>query len=487
MITRNIARVTGPEEISFAGSPSFIQVEALDHASQLLEVRVSVGAGAAGSLVLTRPGGDTHTFTSTGDLQAAGGNVFYLNATDQAETAQNLREAILQDSTLSALFDAVVPFVDQDNGTTVLIRAKAPVAEANFTAAVTGALALTWVRPTSSSGDLLLAGESQVKIDAEIYRGGEIPVLTLSKFYDGAPIWFRYGSISEPKEPARPTAGWFDPLTWSEYKAALKLNGKTSPYFFVSDPFYVIQAPNLSGRAASEFFADPFEVAVPQLSNGPTRPLAPGQKIYVNLVARDLGTPGPWSVRLSYWKAGEYLTGEEVHPVQALALVNTWEVDPWENVPAGSDEVRAEIVNPDGAAYTYQARYLILPECVFEGAWFAFLNDLGGWDSINFGAFSRYDDRVTWEAHGKAITPANLYESEGVAFTDLERIHTLESGALSDQEAEWAAEFAASPLILDSEGRRVILQEYAIPGDGAKNFKKMTIKYRYADSRALYK
>lgn len=487
MITRNIARVTGPEEISFAGSPSFIQVEALEHVVQLLEVRISVGAGAAGSLVLTRPGGDTHTFTSTDDLQAAGGNVFYLNPADPAETAQNLREAVLQDSTLSALFDAVVPFVDQDNGATVLIRAKSPVAEANFTAAVTGSLALTWVQPTSSSGDLLLAGESQVKIDAEIYRGGEIPVLTLSKFYDGAPIWFRYGNISEPKGPARPTAGWFDPLTWSEYKAALKLNGKTSPYFFVSNPFYVIQAPNLTGRVASDYVADPFQSAVKQLTNGPSRTLAPGQKLYVNFVTATFGDQGPWSVRLTYWRAGLFLSEEEVHPVDELTLINTWEVDPWELAPEGADEVRAEVVNSEGAAYSLQARYMILPECVFEGAWFAFLNDLGGWDSINFGAFSRYDDRATWETHGKAITPANLYEAEGVAFTDLERIHTLESGALSDQEAEWAAEFAASPLILDSEGRRVILQEYAIPGDGAKNFKKMTIKYRYADSRALHK
>lgn len=486
MITRDIATVTDPKRVAFQGSPVFLEVAAKPHAEQYLELRVEVGAGSSASLVLTRSGGDTHTFTGSTDLEEVGGSVFYINTADQAETAQNLREAIAQDDTLSALFEVATPFAGGDNGEAVLIRARRAISAANFTAVASGALSLDWIEEESTSGDELLDGENRVKIGAELFRGGPFSVALLEKVYAGDPIWFKYGALGVPSQPSRPSAGLFDPGTWAEYRVALKKIGKTSPYFYESRPFYILAGENRRRRDAEAFLFSPYEGAVPQLSNAPVQSITEGQALYVNLLKTDLLPQGPWSVRLSYWKAGAFVGEVLKHPAADLMFFNVWRVDPWEDLPEGCDEVRTEIVNSEGAAASLAKSYKILPVCIFTGIWFSFINDLGGWDSITFADKAKREDKAAWTTAGQAITPHNLEEDRTQIRADLTRTHTLESLPVSDDEAEWAAEFAASPLILDQEGRRVLLDEFAIPSDGAKNYKRINIKYRYADSRALY-
>lgn len=529
-VSKDIAVITEPDLVTLSASPNFVQFASKPAVKTYLKVNIQVKLKSSGIvnpvlrslLRITDAEGGVHEYSGTTDVSAVGGSVFYIS-TEAADTAENLRQALLADSWFNSNFEVVIPFVwvgnTPTNGNILNIKSKGAGTDFNIQIAAPNdptsiAYQITWINQTSQNNDSITGEASTAQISLDVYTDPDVflgqddrpttpatvgqYMVTLTKTYAGFPVWFelnslfsRYSTYNIPSG----APGWFDTDTISVYRFAAKVMAVNSFYFYQSNALFVLHG---YGPASEELDMTPYIYedggTVTLLTNKPRTTYIKGQKEYLNFIFKD-----PWRgsiinnftmgvIYRAYSNSGILLGVIEGHLLRRIyfSMVNTCELD----IDAVIDQYpRAAIVRVglvrDGEIISNELEYTIQPECLHTLRQFSFLNRLGGWDAFNFDAGVREDIKPSSETYNKAITPAYRRGDsvETVYATSLADTFTVEGAPVTDEVAEWLKELAAASVILDGDGNRIIIEDFTLQmSDANRNMQRPTIKYRLSES-----
>lgn len=525
-ITKDIAIIDEPKIVSLAGAPNFVTFASKAAAKTYIDVDIKINVTQATPDIPVRTvlrvyeaGGTLHEFHGTADPDEVGGSVFYVS-TDPADTAENLREALVANAWINANFEVRIPSSwtggNVANGDTVNIKGKGAGADfrLNITApnnVASSAYAITWTSNNSTDGDTLKGNASTVEVELDIYEnpdtflgGDDRPLdeaklgsrtITMQKTYAGAPIWFdvngpfsKYGGYNLPA-----SAGWFDTGTAKAFRFIAKIRSVNSFNFYQSNTLFAINGFSRLSQPVdmTEYvYGDgPFKL----LTAAPTVPYVKGQKAYLNFIYSDAqrGQPSPTYPQITvayraFSRAGNYLgslqrqatTGASLSVVNSVVL----ELDTVLGAYPLAGEIRAGIAQ-DGVTVSNEMSFHILPECLHDLQQFTFLNKWGGWEVFNFDAGQRQEVRRSSENYFKTTTPDSVGGPEHTYRVDIDEAFTVEGAPVTDEVAEWLKEFAGSPVVLDAQGRFVLIEDFTLNiSDASENMHVPVLKYRLNDT-----
>jgi len=523
-IVKDIADITEPETITLSEVPNFVQFTGKPASKTYTEIKIQVNKGITpvnSLLRITDASGIVRTYRGTTDAAEAGGSVFYVSGIP-SETAENLRQALLTDSWFGANFHVTIPFfsnmADVYGGAVLWIKSKGAGTDFNIKIeapanANNTAYTIDRVNPASINNDSISGEASTAEIDLDIYvnpaYGGPPTkpdnmgtyLITLRKTYAGSPVWFelnslfsRYGGCNLPAG----SPGWFDTGTLTAYRFTAKIKAVNSFYFYASDVLYVLNGYGsvFDDRDMSEYVLTVSGDFVKLLTDKPRTPYVRGQKEYLNFIVFERPAINRF-LRVAYrayGTGGDYL-GTVYGPEKDLpgfSSVNTCVLDidtVLDRYPA------AGVIRVALARYTANVsapykqvsndlEYTVRPGCLHTLRQFSFINRLGGWDAFNFDADVKEEIKPSVETYDKTVTPSSRKGDgiETVYNTTLSDIFTVEGAPVTDETAVWLKELAAAHVILDNDGNRVIIEDFALQVTGAdKNMHKPTIKYRMSE------
>lgn len=473
-------------------------------------------------LRFTEPSGVVHEFSGSTTPENVGGSVYYMSP-DPANTAENLRQALLADRWVSANFEVRIAPVwagnSAVNGRELNVKSKGAGEEFEVDIAAPNdpdqdIYALSWVQNTSNNNDSISGEASTVEISLDVYTDAPIFLgaddrpttsallgnfaLTLSKTYSGGTLWFDVNgpfakSTGFNLPPEIP--GWFNTGTMRVYRFVARVAGIDNFTFYMSNALYVLRGyGKLSDPVDMEDFVYIGE-QIKLLTNKPRTIYVKGQREYLNFILDDgehgLPYAENWSVYILY-RAYDTL-GNFIGQVQsdtinrsALNMVNTCvlRIDDLLTAYPTAGLVRVSLAR-DGAIISSDLEYMVRPSSLHTLRQFSFINKLGGWDSFNFDAGVTEEVKVTFETFTKTVTPSHRKGDgvETVYAADLDDTLSITGAPVTDEVAEWLKEFAASTVVLDSDGRYVIKSEFATPiSENAKNMQVPTMKYRTSET-----
>lgn len=518
-VTKDIATITEPRIVSLAGAPNFVTFASKAGAKTYIDVDIRVvvlpttpNAATASTLRVYEANGTLHEFHGTIDPEEVGGSVFLISA-DPADTAENLRQALIANTWLDANFEVRIAakwsgaFVV--NGDTINIKGKG--AGADFRLNVTApsnvgnsAYVITWASNTSNDGDTIKGNAPSVEIELDIFENPDVTLggddrpldenklgtrtVSLQKTYTGAPVWFdlngifrRYGKYNPPAD------NWFATGTVKVFRFVAKVRATNSFNFYQSNALFAV---NGYSRLSEPVDLASFVIGTGAgrlLSAAPSVPFVRGQSAYLNFIFAQT-TPTP-SVSVSFSvfsRAGNFITTVNRQQTSAaqFAAVNSvkLDIDAILDTHPTAGEIRAGIA-VNGTLSTNQVSFRILPECLHELREFTFLNKWGGWEVFNFDAAEKQDIRRSAETYFKTTTPTSEGGPENVYSVEVDESFTVEGAPVRDEVAEWLKEFAGSPVILDNKGRQIILEDFNLSiSPTAENMQVPTIKYRLNDT-----
>lgn len=509
-IIRDIAEITPPRRVTLAALPNFIQIASKPRTGEYYAATITPLSPSAVSVTVADNVGGARTFIGTLDPQRVGGQVFYLSA-DPLETAENLRAAMLADDWLAANYEIYTPLAWAGGGVTstgVEIRSRGQGSAFNLNITAVGAM-VNGVTPSSSS-DSLKGNEPTADIYADIYavdadHVGEFDrpagralgrrLVTLAKTYAGDPVWFDLNGIAAGAGPwnAPPEVpGWFDAGTAQPYRAELIRGGYNRTPFYLSDVLWIVDG---YGRLSADELAGAYVYdgdVIRLLTGRPVTPYVRGQREYLNFILEDpyKGTAlDPFTVSVVY-KAfdgtGEYLGAIQAHTQarETFHVVNSCVLDLDAVLDANPTAARVAVsLQRDGVTISNDQVYEIRRECLVKPVTFSFINRLGGWDAVTFDGSEAYEIRTEADTYRRTVTPAydKAHGVEAVHVTRLGETVTVSAAPVSRAVAEWLAELAAARVILDSAGRRIVLDEFTLkiaPG----NMHTPAMKYHYSDT-----
>lgn len=523
-ISKDIAVIYDPKQVSLAGLPNFVQIQSKPAVKTYYEVNLQVvsPASAKSRVLITEPSGTVHEFTGTTVVADVGGAVFYIDA-DPTNTAENIRQALLSDSYIAANFGIDIPFgygtPFTTNGDTLNIKSKGAGTAFNIALtlpddAPTNMYALTVINAASHSGDSI-TGETgttvialDVYIDAGIFLGVDDKptsvaalgtfVATLSKTYAGALLWFelnkifaQYGAYNLPPG----VTGWFDTGTMRQYRYVARVEGTTNYSFNQSNALYVL---NGYGRASDTINLDDYVYTGPViklLTNKPRTPYVKGQREYLNFIFSDwtraLTSPPDYTLSILYraYSASGQFIGAITANIQhraVFAMVNTCQldIDTLLTTYPAAGLVRVTLQR-DGTVASNDLEYTVRPECLHDLKVFSFLNRLGGWDSFNFDVKPQTDVKVTFDTYNKTLTPAHTKGDgiQAVYAAHLDDVITIVGAPVTNDIAEWLKEMAASTAVLDAQGRYIIKSDFTFTiADSTRNMQVPTMKYQLSET-----
>lgn len=520
-VSKDIAVITEPGIVSLSAVPNFVQFASKPAVKTYLEIsiRVDVTPSTQGDipvltvLQITDPSGTAHTFNGTPHTENVGGSTFYV-AIDTADTAENLRLALLSDKWFAANYEVQIPFVWQSgstaNGSTLIIKSKGAGTDFNISISApndTGgeAYTITNVSPLSVNNDSISGEASTVEINLDIYIDPDVKlgqddrplasskigayVTTLQKTYAGVPLWFelnalfsQYAGYNRPPD----SFGWFDAGTLRTYRFTAKVKGLNSFYFYQSNALFVLhgRTPVWDAPDLSQCVYDGGTVQL--LTNKPRTPYVRGQREYLNFILSD--QPAGFALQIAYraYSTSDNHLGTVYDQAGTdFAIVNTCGLD----IDAVLDQfptagiVRVALARGE-EIISNDLEYTIRPECLHALRQFSFINYLGGWDTFNFDAGVKDEIKPKAETYNKTITPAYAKGDsvETVYDTTLSNTFTVEGAPVTDEAATWLKELAASRVVLDGEGKYIIVEELTLQVTAAnKNMQKPTIKYRLSE------
>jgi hypothetical protein len=473
-------------------------------------------------LRIIEPSGVVHSFSGTTSPADVGGSVYFI-ASDPSDTAENLREALLNNVWLAANFNVRIPFVwlgnTPNNGTVLNIKSKGAGTDYNLTIQAPGnagnvAYVITAIHATSLNNDSISGEASTAEIELDIYTDPAVflgqddrPItsallgtyaVSLQKTYVGVPVWFelnalfaQYGGFKIPG--AAP--GWYDTGTMQAYRFVAKKKALNSFSFYQSAALFVV---NGYGPASEDLNLSEYTYGgnlFNLLTNKPTTPYVRGQRAFLNFIFKDVerGITGAddFTIRVAYRAystGGTYLGILYAHPVTrtALNMVNTCVL----NIDAVIDAypktgfVRVNLMK-DQAVLTNDLVYQVRPDCLHKLTQFVFLNRLGGWDAFNFDAAPQSDIKPTSETFSKTITPGFKKGDsvETVYSTDLAHTVTVEGAPVLDDVADWLKELAAARVVLDGEGNYIVIEDFNLKTSAtSQDMQVPTIKYHLSET-----
>lgn len=528
-ITKDIAVITEPKKVSLSAAPNFVQFASKAAVKTLLEYNVQVNINAVDTdvatktvLRVTEPSGIIHAFHGTTDPLQVSGTIFYV-AADRSDTAENLREVMLNDKWINANLEITIPAVYTagvlTNGRVLNIKSKGTGLEYNAAFAApnnvgNAAYTITAVHATSINNDSISGEEVTAEIELDIYTGldirlgeNDVPItaakigtleLVMQKTYAGVPLWFDVNAIfSQYQDFNIPpdTVGWFDAGTARAFRFTARKKAVNSFAFYQSSALFVLSG---YGYASEDLDLTPYvytEAPIKLLTNKPITPYILGQREYLNFILSDFlsGAPSPSDYNLkvvyvAYTTSDQYIGRTESH-LQSRALFKTVNTCVLDIDAALALFPKAGIIRValgrDEAIVSNYLEYLIRPQELHQLTQVSFLNRFGGWDAFNFDAPIKYDAKPQIETYNKTLTPEFKKGGslETVYTSALEDPRTIEGAPVTDDMAEWLKELAASRVVLDGEGNYIIKEDFSLQvSANSSNMHVPIIKYRLSET-----
>lgn len=470
-------------------------------------------------LTITEPSGAAHIFHGTTAAGEVSGNTYFI-AEDPADTAENLRETMLNNRWISANFEiriaAVVTSGLLKNGKTINIKSKGTGADFNITLVAPNntanvAYTITWINATSTSNDSISGEAGTVEIELDIYDnpviavdGDDQPVTpikigtqgpNLQKTYAGVPLWFelnalfsQYGGFNVPT-----ASGWFDAGTLRAYRFAAKVRAVNSFTFYQSNALYVL---NGYGRPSEDLDLSQYVFGASDLkllSNKPRTPYVRGQKEYLNFIFKMVIKPNEPILGLrAIYKAyttsdvflGEWFGPPLVQPTKPQVCTNVLAIDTFLDMHPTAGIVRVAL-SREGVTVSNSQEYTIRPEGLHDLETVTFINRLGGWDTFNFERAKREEVKPDSDTYKKNVTPSFKRGDsiETVYKTTIENPVTIDGAPVSDEVAEWLKELAAASVVINGDGYYIIKDEFTLNmSQTSQNMQVPTLKYRLSET-----
>lgn len=462
-------------------------------ASSLISLNVQDGAGRVrvlrGSLVL-------------GDV---GGSVFFMSA-DALQLAENIKGAFLNDALIEANYD-VYSDIEWNEGAPVVngVILEAKERGAEFNIALTAEGATFTVLSAGSSLDTLRGNEPLIEVSVDLYRenaaqyihteapAGKLgaPIVTLSKTYNGRPLWFDLNGIAGQNlnftPPTFDTGVWFDTGTLVAFRALVRKGTYSQTPFYISEILYALTGYG-SLEDVREMLPYAYTVApVKTLTEKPVTPYVLGQREYITfLLGAPLAGKQIGVLLRAYNGAGTYLGSQTVGVANTSTLhgVNSCAFDFNDLLGAHPSAVTlSATLVMGGAAISVPQEYTVRPDCLHEVNEFYFLNRLGGWDTFNFDGSTSEDSKPENETFTRTVTPS-YNAAQGVEATylaDVEVTKTVQGAPVGDDVAEWLKQLLASKVILDMEGRRILIEDFTLRATAGETVTPV-IKYRLSET-----
>jgi hypothetical protein len=473
---------------------------------------------------IIEPSGKIHSFVGTQDKTQVRGSTFLI-VPQFSDTAENMRQVLLNDPWVAANFQISIPFTVSgtgalQNGYVINVLSEGYGADFNITIATPGDLfhlfvfGLAYPHPFSINNDSISGEQTSttialdVYVDPQIFLGGNDKpisaaqlgnfVIALSKSYSGDTLWFdvnapfnKYSAYNLPI--AAP--GWFNTGTMRVFRFVARVEGVYNYAFYQSNALYVLAG---YGQASDGIDMQDYVYVnekIKLLTNKPRTIYVKGQTEYLNFILSDpdhAGSYAPdWTLHIlyrAYTTTGQFIgegSSDEIHR-SALNMVNTCvlRIDDLLNTFPNAGIVKVSLAR-NNAIVSNDLEYTIKPAALHSINQFSFLNRLGGWDSFNFDAAASEDIKTSFNTYTKTITPAHT-KGTGVETTysaALDDVLTVVGAPVTNEVAEWLKEFAASTTVIDSEGNYIIKTEFtATFTEGAKNMQVPTLKYRISET-----
>lgn len=348
---------------------------------------------------------------------------------------------------------------------------------------------------------------------------------TLSKSFLGDSLWFELNTLLHKKtgysssflSASDATDWWSDAGTVVDYRFVAKhFNGSSYETFFYSRPLYVVngydytlEEVDLSHYAVDIASREEERDKIPgilPLTTSMKRTHIMGQQQYFNFVLKDIlhdkilrPTPviNPPSLGLCYkmyTQSGVYI-GEEVRQVQDkndFFIINTGKLLLDEFLPVYKDKMVGRIdvylcgqYNKRVDMISSPVSFDILPDYLHTVNDFAFLNRLGGWDSMNFGGKVSNDFKTSVATIYKTLLPGfnKQTEIESVSFRSVEEQITVQTSAIPYHTVEWLREMSASPVVYELKTKRyIIVDDMTLKYNTNEDLYQVEMKYHYSDT-----
>ena len=524
-LTENIARVGKPAKVALSRSSNFLTIRSIEGTETKVAVNIEVKLTKntqqqeeLTKLVLRGADGVDRVFSGVKDKTLLNANRFFVGETT-AETAENIRAILLTDEYLRARFDIIIPPITPvpdwvQNGSTIQIRGKESGEDfALFLTAPGNAgsryYAIKWEQRQADRGDSLIGNAPSAEITLDVYGKPDESkpsdlgnsLVQLKKTYYGHPISFDLGRVfSTFGGYALPPNAyeWSNTGTSTSFRVSASVTTHTTKRFYFSDVLRVLNGRTIENETGdlkdyvckvNESLAPPTS-KIKLLSNKPRCNYVKGQKEYLNFIfldpARKRKVEDDYHIgvyyrafspvgNLLYETFAQSAVRTDFHDVNTLLL----DIDSvlTSAHKASLVEVCLRVRDND---LSEPIGFDVRPSCWHRVQQFSFLNRLGGWDAFNFDAEVKEENKVTLETFRR---PRQADYKKGDAIEDvhasnIRTYYSIESAPLTCETAKWVKEIAVSPAILDNEGRRVVLDEFALNIDPTNvDMHRLTVKY----------
>lgn len=365
---------------------------------------------------------------------------------------------------------------------------------------------------------------------------------TLTKSYFGKPLWFDLSTLLSKKvsyssaflaeldldEKDSRFKLWSNAGTMTDYRfIAKRTDGVIHEPFFYSSPLYVLNGYshtlnpiNLerdeSGDSyildfSQDFYADEFTKVKPLTTNF-TRTHIKGQKQYFNFIhkyhrittASNQGNNLLPLIGLHYkiyTQSGVLIKTytERGQPENNFNRVNTalLQLDRFLPMYNGKIVGRIEVflcrwsnskssgINEPEVIISTPLSFRILPEVLNEVNDFAFLNQLGGWDTMNFGGGFSSEFKSVSATIYKTLQPDFTLQSEieSVATKSAQERMTVETSPITKESVEWLKQMSVSPAVYELRTKRYILiDDMTLKYNSTDDLYQVEMKYHYTDT-----
>lgn len=128
--------------------------------------------------------------------------------------------------------------------------------------------------------------------------------------------------------------------------------------------------------------------------------------------------------------------------------------------------------------------FRILPEVLNEVNDFAFLNQLGGWDTMNFGGSSSSEFKSTSTTIYKTLQPDFTLQSEieSVATKTTQEQKVVKTSPLTQEAVQWLQQMSASPAVYElSTKRYILIDDMSLKYNSTDDLYQVEMKYHYTD------
>lgn len=400
-----------------------------------------------------------------------------------------------------------------------------------------------------ASSDTIDRGLGNARIDIDIYRNTETIMgedrdalctkgnylTTLSKSYFGQPLWFDLNNLMDKKvgylTPFFDANKWMDIGTSESFRFVAKryVDGNNQAFFY-SDPLYLIKGGSTalsevslsnkdeSGRTFILDFAtnslEPELEGVKPLTSNFTRTHIKGQSQYFNFLARNVKSRLPEDAQYPnlalcydlYTQSGNFINSYLSHQVTQnnLHTINGAKLDMDRCLPVAKDEDgiektvgRIEVylcwwhqdenLNIDITSIKVSSHltFCILPDYIYAVNDFAFLNSLGGWDSVNLGGGETIDYKTSASTIFKTLQPnyKNDTQIEAVAFKSIQEQKIVQSSPIRKEQVEWLKELSASDAVFELQSQKyIIIDDLSLRYTTNEELYRIEMKYHYTDS-----